>query len=146
MECFRIYLLTSQNRCHQHFSFFLRYMKRKTHPNMHIKITQIFFLLLKSLIFVCFPHFQEVVNKKKKFRFSPVWCGCCCLCCCESDPLFLEARILGTGYTPRQTIDLLLTATNTSSQDISEFKIELIRVSCVYLHSFASVRSATYTK
>lgn len=71
---------------------------------------------------------QDVVHKKKKCRFSPVCCWCCCICCCESDPLFLEARIPATGYRPREIISLQLIATNTSSEDISEFKIELIRV------------------
>lgn len=53
---------------------------------------------------------------------------CCLLCCCETDPLFINARIPVGGYTPGQTIELLLEINNKSDQTFQNFEIQIIKV------------------
>lgn len=54
---------------------------------------------------------------------------CCLLCCCISDPLKIVARMPVGGYTPGQTINLELNVNNQSDQPVSEFSVQLIKVS-----------------
>lgn len=56
----------------------------------------------------------------------------CLLCCCETDPVFIIARLPVAGYTPGQTIELFLDVNNKSDQTFQDFQILIIKVSCCY--------------
>lgn len=54
--------------------------------------------------------------------------GCCLCCCFDSEPLNMECRIPVSGYTPGQTIKVLITVSNKSSLDVERLDVLLIKV------------------
>lgn len=60
---------------------------------------------------------------------------CCLLFCCTSDPLQMTVRMPVGGYTPGQTINLDVDATNNSDQDVEGFTAQLLKVSERKLYS-----------
>lgn len=72
-----------------------------------------------------FSFCQSPVNIEKEHTF----CSCFCFPCDESEPLILRTRIPVGGYIPGQIIDLKFDATNKSNVRVSEFTIQLVKVS-----------------
>lgn len=54
------------------------------------------------------------------------------MCCCASDPLDIIVRAPVSGYTPGQTINVHILVNNQSNQAVSDFVVQMIKVSITY--------------
>lgn len=87
--------------------------------------------MISTFVFIfflfSFVKIQEpvIVTKNKSFFLS----GIGMLCGMSSKLLNIVARIPVRGYTPRQIIHLELFVNNMTGKSVSEFKVQLIKVS-----------------
>lgn len=68
---------------------------------------------------------QHPIVEEELKRFNPF----CVFACCASDPLFITASIPVSGYTSGQMINVEMELTNNSTENISAFVIQIVRVS-----------------
>lgn len=61
---------------------------------------------------------------------------CCLLCCFKSNPLAIIASVPSGGYTPGQIINVQIEVNNQSDQLVSNFTVQLIKVSRVSKNQF----------